>query len=75
MKLCEKGGIAPCALRCLKVEVGAEDSGSAGFEICVVNHEVRCDESLELKDFNDLKFGMCGEVLFVLVPLLKEEGV
>ena len=49
---------------------GGKDAWSAGLLLCVMNDEVRCDESFELEDFVDLKLAVCGEVLFVLIPLL-----
>ena len=51
----------------------AENSGTCRLVVGVVYDEVVCDDAFELKDFWDVKVGVSGQVLFVLMPLLLKE--
>ena len=67
---CLKSVGSPHVFWAARVEVGAEYARSAGLMVCMVDDKVWCDESFELKDFVYLKFALCGEKLFVMMPLL-----
>ena len=45
----------------------AEDPGSAGFMVCMVDDEIGGDETFELENFGDLEARVRGEVLFEMV--------
>ena len=51
----------------------AKNSGTCRLVVSVVYDEVICDDAFELKDFGDVKIGVSGQVLFVLMPLLLKE--
>ena len=50
--------------------MGTKYSGACCLVVGVVYDEFVCDDAFEFKDLGDMKEGVCGEVLFVLVPLL-----
>ena len=50
--------------------MGAKYSRTCCLVIGVMYDELFCDNAFEFKDFGDMKEGMCGQVLFVLMPLL-----
>ena len=50
--------------------MGAKYPGTCCLVIGVVNDELVCDNAFEFKDFGDMKEGVCGQVLFMLMPLL-----
>ena len=51
----------------------AEYSGTCRLVVSVVYDELICDDAFELKNFRDVKIGVSGQVLFVLIPLLLKE--
>ena len=50
--------------------MGAKYSGTCCLVIGVVYDKLICDNAFEFKDFGDMKEGVGGKVLFVLMPLL-----
>ena len=50
--------------------MGAKYPGTCCLVIGVVYDELVCDNAFEFKDFRDMKKGVCGQVLFMLMPLL-----